>query len=313
MLQYKDLRKVPPSQVKPNPENPRLVFRAEEIQELTDSIEINGVLVPLFVYADESDRKIPYVLVDGERRWRCSVDLGLAEIPVIVGPKPSDTDNLLSMFHIHLVREAWEDMPTVWALKKVSERTGITDPKQLAEKTGLKQEQVVRYQYAVSLPQEYQEMIMKGIVPLNFFFELKRNIIDVLRRRRPKIFAEIGEDAIIAAFVKKRLSGVTTDTVDLRDVSPIIRVAEREAGGSENAGPLDDAIRELINNEARTIKETYEDTVELTIEASKFERQCEFIIKRYEWLISKAEDEEDRSIIKNAARSLAQSLLTRVD
>jgi len=54
-----------------NPENPRIFFRQQELDELTESIRRHGVQVPIAVYK-EAGR---YVLIDGERRWRCSLIL----------------------------------------------------------------------------------------------------------------------------------------------------------------------------------------------------------------------------------------------
>ena len=57
---------VDPRRVFPNPENPRLVFREDELFGLQESISLQGILVPLSVYRDRTR----YVILDGERRWR---------------------------------------------------------------------------------------------------------------------------------------------------------------------------------------------------------------------------------------------------
>jgi ParB family transcriptional regulator, chromosome partitioning protein len=110
-------KNVPPDQIEINPENSREHFPPEELDKLAESIDDKGILVPLSVYKkpNAEDR---YVLVDGERRWRCAKTLGLEEVPIIIIPKPDKTENLLTMFHIHLVRKAWDEMPTVAALQK---------------------------------------------------------------------------------------------------------------------------------------------------------------------------------------------------
>src|ERR1035441_9348098 len=80
-----------------NPENPRTIFRAGELEELLESIRIYGVQVPITVY--RSGKR--YVLIDGERRWLCSQRLGNRTIPALIQDKPSALDNLLLMFNIH--------------------------------------------------------------------------------------------------------------------------------------------------------------------------------------------------------------------
>src|SRR5258708_4954851 len=106
---------VDPNRVYPNPENPRLVFREAEMNQLLDSINTVGIKVPLTMYA-ESDQ---WVLIDGERRWRCALRLNLETVPAIVQPKPGPLENLLTMFNIHNVRVEWDLMPMAIKLRQV--------------------------------------------------------------------------------------------------------------------------------------------------------------------------------------------------
>lgn len=71
---------LPPRAIRPNPAQPRSVFREEPLQELAESIRRHGILQPLSV------RKIgaQYELVAGERRLRAAVMAGLTEIPCII-------------------------------------------------------------------------------------------------------------------------------------------------------------------------------------------------------------------------------------
>ncbi len=98
-----------PDEIIRNPENPRLIFRELDMNALLESIQEVGIQVPLTVYWDPDDKT--YVVLDGERRWRCSVKLNLPEIPVIVQAKPTRLENILMMFNIHNVRVAWEPVP----------------------------------------------------------------------------------------------------------------------------------------------------------------------------------------------------------
>ena len=78
---------VDPQRLQRNPENPRLIFREDELAALQESIRNQGILVPLTVYAD--GRRL--VLLDGERRWRCAVKLGLHRVP---GHYPAEARSL---------------------------------------------------------------------------------------------------------------------------------------------------------------------------------------------------------------------------
>lgn len=74
---------VPVELVDPNPFQPRSNFNAEELESLTESIRVQGVLQPILVRPHPT---VPerYQIVAGERRFRAATQAGLTEIPVIL-------------------------------------------------------------------------------------------------------------------------------------------------------------------------------------------------------------------------------------
>lgn len=66
--------------IRPNPAQPRKIFRQEALDELADSIRQHGILQPLSV------RRVGtgYELIAGERRLRAAAVAGLTEIPCII-------------------------------------------------------------------------------------------------------------------------------------------------------------------------------------------------------------------------------------
>lgn len=68
------------TKVEPNRDQPRQNFDEDELQELSDSIKIHGVIFPILVV----NRGDYYEIVAGERRWRAAKMAGLKEIPVII-------------------------------------------------------------------------------------------------------------------------------------------------------------------------------------------------------------------------------------
>src|SRR5437764_6480089 len=106
---------IDPRKLERNPDNPRLIFQAEELSALEESIKAQGILVPLTVYRDRKR----YILLDGERRWRCSIRLGLHKVPVIVQEKPDRVTNIMMMFAIHNARQDWDPLPTALKLEEL--------------------------------------------------------------------------------------------------------------------------------------------------------------------------------------------------
>ena len=66
-----------------NPYQPRQNFKEEKLEELANSIRKNGVIQPIAVRPNKSD-KSKFEIVAGERRWLAAQRAGLHEIPVTI-------------------------------------------------------------------------------------------------------------------------------------------------------------------------------------------------------------------------------------
>lgn len=293
----------------PNDQNPRLDFPQDELDRLAGSIDHEGVLVPIVVYF--KDEK--YVLVDGERRFRCARDLGHETIPALITSERSDLEVLQQMFNIHLIREAWRDIPTALALHRLanelSNANGV-DPtdQELRDLTGLSIERVRQLRYIVTLPDDWQRLIRDETIPLNFFWELKK-VIDIIRSVRPKFLEEYGEEAINLAFVKKRLDKVITDTVSLRKVGPIIKFAAQDAATSEDdSSTIDQSFRSLIDEPDSTIEDAYDDTVQLMVEVDKLGRRTSSMVAAFSRLLVQTAGTADFEKVQTLGRQLIEQL-----
>ena len=71
---------LPVRSIRPNPTQPRKIFREDALEELTRSIRQHGILQPLSVRRSGPH----YELIAGERRLRAGIQAGLTEIPCIV-------------------------------------------------------------------------------------------------------------------------------------------------------------------------------------------------------------------------------------
>ena len=71
---------LPARAIRPNPAQPRKIFRQEALTELSDSIRQHGILQPLSVRRVEGG----YELIAGERRLRAAKMAGLTDIPCII-------------------------------------------------------------------------------------------------------------------------------------------------------------------------------------------------------------------------------------
>ena len=72
---------LPIYKIEPNPGQPRQDFDPEELEALSESISLHGLIQPLTVRLTESGY---YQIIAGERRWRASRMAGLSEVPVVI-------------------------------------------------------------------------------------------------------------------------------------------------------------------------------------------------------------------------------------
>ncbi|WP_312781702.1 ParB/RepB/Spo0J family partition protein [Brevundimonas sp.] len=81
-VQPTGVRAVPIESLKPNPDQPRKQFSAENLEELTASIRDKGVLQPILVRPQPGEDGM-WQIIAGERRWRAAQAARLKAVPII--------------------------------------------------------------------------------------------------------------------------------------------------------------------------------------------------------------------------------------
>jgi ParB family transcriptional regulator, chromosome partitioning protein len=242
---------IDPAQIRPNPHNPRVYFNEEQLDLLRTSIQEIGILVPLIAYEDP-EKPESYILMDGERRWRVALDLGLETVPVnLIGP-PTDLENVLRMFNIHAVREDWPLISLAYALRDVILMSGEDRESRLAEMTGLTRSAVRRSKRLLSLPPEELERIKseahldreKQIHREDLYLEIEA-AESVLRRRMPEVAKSYPRERIIRQFARKREVGRLRAVTEFREVGKVIQAVDDGLVEREVAV---DALKRLVRN-----------------------------------------------------------------
>jgi ParB/RepB/Spo0J family partition protein len=259
------VRLVAPRRLTPNPDNPRLIFHADELYQLEESIKLQGILVPLTVYEDGSK----LFLLDGERRWRCAVKLGLKQVPVIVQPKPTRLQNIMMMFAIHNQRKDWDPLPSAYKLQELEDeftaRQGRPPTEtQLSELASINRGEVRRLKNLLSLPKTYRDELMdelgkprsEQVITVDHVLEATRGAF-ALRKRA--IVDEKDEERVRRAVVDKFRSGVIKNTVAPRQLARLARAVERDEVPLATAKRV---TKELIVNPKYSIDDAFRSSVE---------------------------------------------------
>jgi ParB family chromosome partitioning protein len=91
--------------IKVNPLQPRVNFNEEKLEELSKSIEANGIIQPITVRRTKD--MTGYELISGERRLRASMKAGLKKVPAYIYEKPVDSDQ--NMLELALIENIQRD------------------------------------------------------------------------------------------------------------------------------------------------------------------------------------------------------------
>jgi len=235
------------SDISPNPFNPRLIFDPEDLNELKKSISKVGILVPVTVYRNTKNHpKTPYILLDGERRWRCAQELGIVEIPANIIDEPSDdTQNILYMFNIHHFRKEWALFPTALKLETVIEKLGTDQESVLSDFTGVSRSMIRRCKTLLWYPKKYRDVLMEkgGKISTDFFIELYP--IAYKLSSLPDFQYPNGTEYLVDRMISKFLEQKTFyDVKEFRDI-------RKSMGYFEKNGQISDfgyLVKEFIDN-----------------------------------------------------------------
>jgi len=151
---------IPIASVRPNPNQPRLAFDEEALNELVESVNRNGVLQPIIVRAVEDG----YELIAGERRWRAAVQAGLPTIPAIVRAATDNESLELSLVE-NIQRENLNPIEQAKAYKSLIERFALTQ-EEAAARLGKKRPSIANILRLLDLPQEIQDAVSRGTLSM---------------------------------------------------------------------------------------------------------------------------------------------------
>ncbi len=150
---------VPIELIRVNPEQPRKDFSDEDLEELATSIKRNGIIQPLLVRPDPTERT-GFQIVAGERRWRAAQRARLHEVPVVV--RETEDQHMLEIALVENIQRT--------DLNPIEEATGfrhlIDDfehtQASLAEVVGKSRSHIANSVRLLALPADVQAMLREG-------------------------------------------------------------------------------------------------------------------------------------------------------
>lgn len=137
--------------IEPNPEQPRMNFDEQKLQELAHSIKDQGVLQPIVV-RENGDM---FQIIAGERRWQASRIAGLESIPCVI--QQVDDDKALELGLIeNIQRDDLNPIEEAYTYKRLMDKMNYTQA-ELAKAVAKGRSTIANAIRLLDLPEEAQE------------------------------------------------------------------------------------------------------------------------------------------------------------
>jgi len=229
----------------PNPNQARTEFG--DLTELIESIKEKGVLEPLLVRPSDVGGR--YMIIAGERRYRASIEAGLAEVPCIELNVDDKAVAEISLIE-NLQRKDLTPFEEADGLQALAERFGYTH-EDIAKRIGKSRSSITEALSLATMPPEVREECRRADI------QSKSTLLEI--GRQPTI------EEMIDLAKKISSTGLTRDEARLErrgptgkpnsngyryvsregDFSVSVKFKRREAGDADIEAALREALKDL--------------------------------------------------------------------
>lgn len=156
-----ELQEVDINLIDPNPDQPRVRFNEEKLNELALSIQANGLVQPLLLRRSANDR---YQIVAGERRWRAAERAGLRKVHAVVRSIPDSKLLELALIE-NIQREELNPIEEASAYQRLIHNLGLTQD-EVAHQVGKDRSSIANYLRLLKLPEDVQRMLEDDMISM---------------------------------------------------------------------------------------------------------------------------------------------------
>ncbi|MBE6149641.1 MAG: ParB/RepB/Spo0J family partition protein [Firmicutes bacterium] len=235
-------------ELRPNPYQPRKIFKDEALQELAASIKENGVFQPII--AKKSIKG--YEIIAGERRYRASKLAGLETIPAIVRDFTEQQMIEIALLE-NLQRENLNAIEEALAYKSMIEKLNLTQ-EELSKKVSKSRSHITNMLGLLRLPLEVQQMISDGSISMG----------------HARVLSKLEDNNKIIEYANK----IVEDKLPVRDIEEItieddkkVQIKRRERIINQEYKYVEDLLRDKLDTKVKLkekkIEITFSNTADL--------------------------------------------------
>lgn len=152
-----NMRDLPVDLIQRGKYQPRRDMHPDALEELAESIKVQGVLQPIVVRPISADK---YEIIAGERRWRATQLAGLDNIPAVVRHVPDEAAIAMALIE-NIQREDLNAMEEALALSRLQQEFDLTH-QQVADAIGKSRSTVTNLLRLMTLRDDVQRMLEYG-------------------------------------------------------------------------------------------------------------------------------------------------------
>jgi ParB/RepB/Spo0J family partition protein len=225
------IRNVPVDRIDTNPEQPRLSFDPDTLNELAASLREHGVLQPILVRPIEDGR---YQLIAGERRWRAAKMAGLETVPALIEEIDDDTALEISIIE-NLQREDLSPLDEAAMFDRMVHEHGYS-VRRLAQKLGKDKGYLENRLRLADAPEEVRELVSLRKDTLSHAYELLK-VEDP--KKRKKLAGQVARGELTLIKLRDKIEGRPTRSapaqIDLDGELPLPDESDEMADEAEAA------------------------------------------------------------------------------
>jgi ParB family chromosome partitioning protein len=151
------LTSLPLTKLQPGKYQPRTRMDQASLNELAESIKVQGIIQPILVRSVGSGK---YEILAGERRFRAAQIAGLAEVPVALRDVPDESALAIALIE-NIQREDLNALEEAQGIKRLVDEFGMTHEK-AAQAVGRSRSAATNLLRLLQLPKPVQDMLHAG-------------------------------------------------------------------------------------------------------------------------------------------------------
>ena len=154
------VREIEIARIHPNPDQPRVQFDEEALEELADSVREHGVLQPILLRPRGDD----YLIIAGERRWRAAQRARLHAIPAIIREIDESTTAEFALIE-NIQRQDLNPLEEAEGYRQLIHRHGHTQD-EIGRIVHKSRSHIANLLRLLDLPQAVRQSLMRGEISM---------------------------------------------------------------------------------------------------------------------------------------------------